>query len=116
MKHPLPLVDILQGAGDLALRSWEHFRPGITASWIYQDGESGAAAAFLKYEKGAGAPAHQHIGFEHILVLDGSQSDENGHYGAGTVLISPPGTRHSVHSAEGCVVLAIWEKPVAFES
>jgi hypothetical protein len=30
------------------------------------------------------------------------------------LLIHAPGTRHSIASAEGCVVLAIYEKPVVF--
>jgi hypothetical protein len=31
---------------------------------------------------------------------------------AGSMLISEPGTAHAVSSEEGCVVLAIWERPV----
>lgn len=31
-------------------------------------------------------------------------------------MINPPGTRHSIVSEAGCVVLAIYEKPVKFEA
>lgn len=96
-------------------RDWSPFRPGVSASWVYSNGVAGPAAAFLKYEPGAAIPWHWHPAHEHILVLEGSQSDENGIYHAGSVLISPPGSGHTVRSAEGCVVFAIWEKPVQFE-
>ena len=57
-------------------------------------------------------PLHEHIGYEHILVLSGSQRDQNGTATAGTLTINAPGTRHSVVSEAGCIVLAIYEKPV----
>ena len=42
------------------------------------------------------------------------QTDENGRYAAGDVVINPPDTVHSIHSEDGCVVLAVWQKPVEF--
>ena len=45
------------------------------------------------------------------MVLDGSQTDDEGHYPAGTFT---PGTTHRVWSDEGCVALLIWERPVRF--
>ena len=47
-------------------------------------------------------------------MLAGSQTDENGASLAGTLIVNPPGTQHSIVSHTGCVVLAIYEKPVAF--
>lgn len=47
---------------------------------------------------------HSHPGGEEILVLEGIFSDETGYYGPGTYLRNPPGTSHSPHSAEGCVL------------
>jgi len=35
-------------------------------------------------------------------------------WGGPAVVINPPGTRHSVSSDEGCIVLAIWQAPVRF--
>jgi anti-sigma factor ChrR (cupin superfamily) len=57
---------------------------------------------------------HEHRGFEHIYILSGSQSDENGRLNAGTLMVHLPGTRHSIQSEEGCLVLAIYEKPAKF--
>jgi anti-sigma factor ChrR (cupin superfamily) len=57
-------------------------------------------------------PRHRHAGLETIVVLDGSQSDENGDYPAGTLVLNPAGTEHSVWSTRGCVVLIQWNLPV----
>ncbi len=59
---------------------------------------------------------HVHLGYEHILVLSGSQRDQNSTATAGTLMINAPGTRHSIVSESGCIVLAIYEKPVKFEA
>jgi len=93
----------------LTSREWEPFRPGIDIHWIYRAPE-GASAALLKYASGASLGRHTHVGYEHILVLRGSQIDENGEHERGTLLIHPAGTSHSIHSPNGCIVLAIWEK------
>ena len=88
--------------------AWQPFRLGVAIHPLHgQPGET-AAAALLRYQPGASIPAHQHLGFEHILILEGSQEDEQGVYTAGTLLVHGPGTRHSIHSTEGCLVLAIW--------
>ena len=55
-----------------------------------------------------------HAGYEHTLVLAGAQRDQNSAATAGTLMINPPGTEHSVVSEAGCIVLAIYEKPVQF--
>jgi len=95
---------------------WEPFRDGIDILRLYGDGVSGAAAALLSYAPGAVVPTHLHPGYEHILVLSGTQSDEDGTYGPGACVIHGPGSRHSVRSEHGCVVLAIWAQPVVFEA
>ncbi|MGB3310593.1 MAG: cupin domain-containing protein [Nodosilinea sp.] len=94
---------------------WEPFRPGVDIHRLYPAEPDGAAAALLRYQPGASVPYHLHTGFEHILVLSGSQVDNNGTYAAGTLVINPPGTRHTVSSPDGCIVLAIWAKPVQIE-
>lgn len=93
---------------------WKYFRDGISIYQIYQSSDSEASAALLKYENGASAPNHEHLGYEHIFVLEGSQQDERDIYKAGDLVINLPGTTHSIISTYGCVVLAIWEKPVKF--
>lgn len=108
------LRDLFGPAQDFAGYAWEPFREGVEIARIYGDGTSGPAAALLRYAPGAQVPPHGHTGFEHILVLQGSQRDERGTYGPGSCLIHGEGTAHSVASPEGCVVLAFWYSPVAF--
>jgi len=98
--------------GDLA---WEPFRDGIEACWLYRNGAHGPATAYLRYRAGARVPFHVHAGYEHVLVLQGSQTDRNGRHAAGSLVINPPGSRHEVVSEEGCIVLVIWERPIIFD-
>ena len=72
------------------------------------------AVALLRYAPGASVPKHLHTGLETILVLDGVQSDERGDYPAGSLMLNPTGSIHSVWSKEGCVVLIQWSRPVLF--
>lgn len=93
---------------------WTRFREGIDIYRLYGDGHSGPATALLRFQPGARVPLHEHAGYEHILVLAGSQADENGQAEPGALIVNPPQTRHSVLSEHGCIVLAIYEKPVTF--
>jgi anti-sigma factor ChrR (cupin superfamily) len=89
------------------------FRPGIEIRVLFgTPGSGGPAAALLRYQPGAGVPAHEHPGHELICVLSGSQSDERGTHPAGTILVNAPGSHHTVTSADGCLVLVVWERPV----
>jgi anti-sigma factor ChrR (cupin superfamily) len=93
---------------------WVPFRDGVDIHRLYGDGTSGPATALLRFHPGARVPLHEHTGYEHILVLTGSQVNETGRTQAGALIINPPRTRHSVLSETGCIVLAIYEKPVQF--
>ena len=109
MLEPTQIKDLLYGGWEKL--SFVPFRPGITAHH-FATGTPGIAV--LRYEPGASAPEHEHVDFEVIVVLSGSQTDEFGHYTAGDVVINSPGSRHSVWSEEGCVVLLHWSQPVRF--
>lgn len=87
------------------------FREGVE---IFHLRSASPAVAFLRYAPGARIPAHRHTGLETVLVLEGAQSDERGDYAAGTFVLNPEGSVHSVWSKTGCVVLIQWERPVAF--
>jgi anti-sigma factor ChrR (cupin superfamily) len=101
----------------LARRSgYEPLRPGVDALWLYREEAAGSSCAILRYQPGAEVPEHEHQGFEHVYVLAGEQSDERGTYRAGSFVINPPGTAHRVWSREGCLVLVVWQRPVAFKS
>ncbi|NER81415.1 MAG: transcription negative regulator ChrR [Leptolyngbya sp. SIO1D8] len=93
---------------------WQPFRPGIEIHRLYGD-EIGPSAALLRYQPGAQVPHHSHTGYEHIVVLSGSQRDERGLYQTGAFVINPPGSAHTVTSDNGCLVLIIWEKSVVIE-
>ena len=93
---------------------WKPFRPGVEIFRIYGDGKVGPSAALIRFEPGGEVPSHDHVGFEHIFVLSGSQIDQTGLACAGTLIVNPPGTSHSISSETGCVVLAIYEQPVKF--
>ena len=90
---------------------FEPFSEGVEICWI-KKGDPGVA--LLRYAPGAHVPKHIHTGLETILVLSGSQSDESGTYAAGSLVLNPKDTSHSVWSHDGCVVLIEWERPVQF--
>jgi quercetin dioxygenase-like cupin family protein len=93
---------------------WEKFKDGVEIYRLYGDGITGPTAALLRFRKAGRVPLHEHAGYEHVIVLAGSQSDQKGAAEAGTLIINPPGSRHSVVGEAGCIVLAIYEKPVQF--
>jgi len=94
--------------------SWEPFREGLEVHRLYGDGASGPTAALLRFRETAEVPLHEHRGFEHIFVLTGTQRDQISEAAAGTLMINPPGSVHRVIGEAGCIVLAIYEKPVRF--
>lgn len=114
VQMPFSIANVAAMAAHPETVPWRRFREGVDIHRLYGTGDAGASAALLRYAPGASVPQHVHRGHEHILVLTGSQSDERGHHRAGTLVVNAPGTRHSVSSAEGCIVLAIWEQPVVF--
>jgi len=113
---PIVFSNLLKQADALRKKDgdWKPFRPGVTAHWLYDEGHGGAACVLLRYEAGARVALHEHLGYEHMLVLEGDQFDEAGAYPAGSFVIHPPGTRHSPGSAGGCIALLIYEKGVRF--
>ena len=106
------ILDLFSIASEPSSLLWEPFRPGVKIHRLYGDGKQGPSAALLKYEPGATVPNHLHAGYEHVVVLSGSQSDRQGQHTVGTLVINPPGSQHNIVSEAGCIVLIIWEKPV----
>lgn len=90
--------------------AWEPFRDGVEAAWLYRTDGGGPASALLRYAPGATVPLHRHQGFEHILILEGSQSDGATTLNKGDVAVHPPGSEHRIDSPTGCTALLIWEK------
>jgi anti-sigma factor ChrR (cupin superfamily) len=94
--------------------NWQPLNSGVEISYIYKDETTGAAAAFIRYAPGTRVKPHQHLGYEHIIVLEGEQSDDDHSYVQGSLAIQPPTTQHEIKSVSGCVVLAIWSGPLKF--
>ncbi len=114
-KDPIVFSNLLERARELRnTDEWEPFRPGVTAHWLYQERDGGPSAVLLRYQAGARVAEHEHIGYEHVLVLEGDQYDEHGSYPAGSFSINPPGTRHSPCSHGGCIALLIYNLAVQF--
>jgi len=112
---PIVFADLVEQARALqSTADWQAFRPGVTAHWLYDEGNGGPAAVLLRYEAGARVAEHEHVGYEHMFVLEGDEFDEHGCYPAGSFVVNPPGTRHSPGSVGGCVALLIYEKAVRF--
>ena len=111
---PFELNDLFHFAVHQDQVAWEPYKKSVEIFRLYGDGITGPTAALVRYREHGQVPMHEHVGYEHILILTGSQQDENGTFAAGTLVINPPGTRHSVYSEAGCIVLAIYEKPVRF--
>jgi len=110
------LKDLFQISGWQQNIHWKPFFPGVDIYRLYGDGVTGPTAALLRFHPGGRIPLHEHTGYEHIFVLAGSQVDENSKSETGTCIINPPGTSHSILSENGCIVLAVYEKPVKFLS
>ncbi len=70
-----------------------------------EEAERGHATSIVRYKPGASFSRHEHPLGEEILVLEGTFSDENGHYPAGTYLRNPPGSGHAPFSEKGCTLL-----------
>ena len=116
MNSPIALTGLFDVVKQADQLPWQPFREGVEIYRLYGDGVKGSTAVLLRYQAGSKVPLHEHPGYEHLLILAGSQEDERGSYEAGTLIINPPGTRHRVVSSAGCIVLAIYEKPVRFIS
>ena len=67
--------------------------------------EVARATSIVRYAPGSRFERHRHGGGEEILVLEGTFSDEQGAYPAGTYLRNPVGSSHAPFSDGGCTIL-----------
>ena len=67
--------------------------------------ELARATSIVRYAQGSRFERHSHGGGEEILVLEGTFSDEEGDYPAGSYLRNPVGSSHAPFSADGCTIL-----------
>lgn len=112
----LALHDLLDLEQVRTSREWQPLREGVEISYLYQEPNGGPSAALIYYHPDASVPRHRHTGYEHIFILSGEQRDQNGSYTQGSLLIHKSETSHQIHSPDGCLALAIWQRPVDFEN
>jgi anti-sigma factor ChrR (cupin superfamily) len=78
---------------------------GVERRMLERDGDEVArATSIVRFAAGSHFPRHEHALGEEVLVLEGTFSDELGHYPAGTYVRNPPGSAHAPWSERGCVL------------
>ncbi|HEX3498656.1 MAG TPA: cupin domain-containing protein [Stellaceae bacterium] len=78
---------------------------GVARKMLERDGgEVARATSLVRYAAGSRFGRHEHGGGEEIFVLDGTFSDEQGDYPAGTYIRNPPGSSHAPFSKDGCTL------------
>ena len=78
---------------------------GVTRRMLDRIGEEKArATSMVRYEPGSYFAEHTHGGGEEFLVLEGTFSDECGHYPAGTYVRNPIGSSHTPFSEDGATI------------
>lgn len=88
--------------------------PGVKMKLLWKDETKEGYTALFKMEPGARLPQHRHVGVEQTFVLEGSLVDENGSCEAGNFVWRHPGSVHSAHSPDGCLLLGIFQQPNEF--
>lgn len=89
---------------------------GIEIKVLYEDKTRGEMTCLLKWQPGTTLPFHKHPEIEQSYVLSGSFSDHDGIARVGEYVWRRPLSMHETHSAEGCVILAIYRKPNIFRN
>jgi anti-sigma factor ChrR (cupin superfamily) len=103
---------------DLNWVAWtEPGRAGVEHHVLWApDADAGedSVGLLLRFPAGAHGDFHEHLGFELMLVLDGTLDHSDGQsYERGDLVVEGPGTQHQMSSASGCTVLAIRTKPAS---
>jgi len=82
-------------------------KPQKDCAWanLSYDEETGEGCFLFRFGPGARSIAHEHLGYEEFVILEGSIEDHDGAvYKAGDFVSLKPGSRHWSHSEEGAVV------------
>ena len=75
--------------------------PGVEFAWLHDfEGES---VKIVRLAAGSSYPLHSHDGGSETFILQGSLTDEHGHYPAGSWERTPPGWCHQPYSEKGCL-------------
>src|SRR5450631_3280921 len=87
---------------------------GVEIKVLYENKEVGEMTCLLRWRPGTTLPFHKHPEIEQSYVISGSFSDHDGTCRAGEFVWRHAGSMHETHSAEGCVILAVYRKPNIF--
>ncbi len=83
----------------------------LPVSW---DEASGQGTYLMRMEPGAVSIAHEHVGFEEFLILEGTLTDDDGMVFRAGDLVSYRGGTHSSHTEDGCLIAVFeWRPPAA---
>ena len=91
---------------------WKKMAGGINQASVMLDNET--QCEFLYMKPGSQVPVHKHRGNEITLVLDGSFSDEMGHYRESDFVLRNASHQHQPMSDEGCLCFAVQDSPLMF--
>ncbi|MBB5801411.1 anti-sigma factor ChrR (cupin superfamily) [Saccharothrix ecbatanensis] len=113
------IEDVIRNGFDLTDIEWtkwvEPGREGVEHHVLWAPNpETGdvSVGLLLRFPPGAHGDFHEHLGWELMLVLDGSLDHSDGHsFKKGALVVEGPGSKHQMSSAAGCTVLAIRTRP-----
>ncbi len=111
LNHSVVLPRVLAKAASEGL-VWKKLAGGINQALVKLDDET--QCEFIYMTPGSQVPVHKHQGSEVTLVLDGSFSDELGHYRASDFVVRTKEHMHRPASDEGCLCFAVLDSPLTF--
>lgn len=113
---PLPLAARRELPPLGRVRWWRPMLRGARLAILAEDAATGTRLALAHMPGGKVFPRHEHLGFEHAVVLAGGYEDERGEFLAGDYVIYEPGSAHGPHTLDGddCWILFRLEGMVRF--
>lgn len=113
---PLPLAARRELPAGTRPRWWRLLLGGAKMARLATDPATGAHLAIGRMPGGLVFPRHEHVGFEHAVVLTGGYDDERGEFLAGDYAVYEPGSEHGPHTLDGdsCWILFRLGGPVRF--
>jgi anti-sigma factor ChrR (cupin superfamily) len=87
---------------------WREMQDGVLLKRLFVDQTTGIATSLVRMMPGASLPAHQHLGVEHIYVIDGDCSVAGQRLGPGDYHRAATGSVHGTTSTvDGTLFLLI---------
>ena len=94
---------------------WEKTRfPGVEVKTLMEDKETGLLTTLVRMAPGAALPDHEHVRIEQTYMLEGRLIDDEGELTSGSFVWRPAGSRHTVRSPDGALMIAFFMQPNRF--